>query len=98
MYLGLYFRGIAESATSLDGILLQYGALGVLTLGALAVAKVLFKNLQDAYQREKERSDRLEAELRQLNEAVRDQYIDTISQATSAVANALAAVRGRDTS
>ncbi len=69
-----------------------------MTLSALFVAKILFKNLQDAYEREKARSDRLEAELRDLNEAVRDQYIGTISQATNAVANALAAVRGRDSS
>ena len=81
----------------MDGILLQYGALGVMTLGAIIVAKILFKNMQDAYEREKIRSDRLETELRQLNEVVRDQYIGTIAQATSAVANALAAVRGRDT-
>lgn len=90
--------GFLAEAPSIDSVLLQYGALGVLTLSALIVAKILFKNLQDAYEREKTRSDRLEAELRQLNEVVRDQYIDTISDATMAVANALAAVRGRDTS
>ncbi len=90
------FSGIIAEATSIDGVLLQYGALGVMTLVSLIIVKVLFGNLQEAYNREKERSDRLEAELRELNEAVRDQYIGTISQATNAVANALAAVRGRD--
>lgn len=88
--------GVVAEAMSLDTVLLQYGALGVMTLVSLIIVKVLFGNLQAAYDREKERSDRLEVELRNLNEAVRDQYIGTISQATNAVANALAAVRGRD--
>lgn len=75
-------------------ILLQYGALGVMVIAAFIAVRVMYIRLQQAYDREKERSDRLEEELRHLNETIRKDYIETINQATRAVADALAAVRG----
>lgn len=82
------------------GALLQYGALGVLTILAVFAVRVMYARLVAAYEREKERADRLENELRQLNEMIRNDYVGTIGNATRAIAdaneavsNALSAVR-----
>lgn len=82
------------------GVLVQYGAVGVVALLAIAAVRVLFVRLTAALDRETQRADRLEEELRKLNEAVRGEYISTINQsaqvtadASRAVADALAAVR-----
>lgn len=81
-------------------VFLQYGAIGAIALMALAAVRVMFNKLQESYTHEKERADRLEDELRKLNEMVRGEYINTIahasqaiSEANRAVADALAAVR-----
>jgi hypothetical protein len=81
-------------------LFVQYGALGILTLAALVAVRVLFVRVESALRRETERADRLELELRQLNDTVRTEYVDTItraaqaiSDANRAVADALAAVR-----
>jgi hypothetical protein len=94
-----------------SAVLIQYGAVGALAIIALAAARVMFnrmnadraqeiQRLTATLERETQRADRLEAELRSLNEAVRGQYLDTISKsseataaASRAVADALAAVR-----
>lgn len=80
--------------------LVQFGALGILSFLAIYAVKVMYQRMVLAYERELERADRLENELKSLNEAVRTQYIDTLTKATraiadanDAVANALAAVR-----
>lgn len=86
-----------ESAT---GVLIQYGAVGVVALMALVAVRVLYGRLSTALDREVARADRLEVELGKLNEAIRTQYLDVLAQATQAmqdanraVADALAAVR-----
>jgi hypothetical protein len=82
------------------GVLVQYGAVGVIAIMALAAVRVLFARLSASLDRETQRADRLENELRALNATVRDQYLDTIAKsseataaASRAVADALAAVR-----
>lgn len=97
----LYLLEVAETANAdPTGILLQYGALGVLTLLAVFAVRVMYARLVAAYEREKERADRLEGELRQLNSMIRSEYVGTIGNATRAIAdaneavsNALSAVR-----
>lgn len=78
----------------MDGSLaIQYGALGAALLIAIAAVKVLFAREVEAHKREQERADRLEAELRQLNELVRTQYVEKLASATQAIGEALAVVR-----
>jgi hypothetical protein len=84
----------------MDEVLLQYGALGALAVAALMAVRVMFARLSTAYDRERERADRLEKELQALNTAVRSEYIGTIAhasqiiqEATRAVADALKTVR-----
>lgn len=77
----------------MNHIYLQYGALGAIALTALFAVKIMYANAQKTFEQERERADRLEAELRQLNETIRNEYITTISAATRAIADALAALR-----
>lgn len=83
---------------------LQYGAIGAIALVALYAVRALYTrqqvNFEAQIERERERADRLEDELRKLNEMVRSDYIETISRASQAivdanraVSDALAAVR-----
>lgn len=81
-------------------ILLQYGAIGVVLVFAFAALRVLFAKLTAELDRQTQRGDRLELELIKLNETVRSEYVSTItksaqatSEASRAVADALAAVR-----
>ena len=90
---------IAE-ADPVTALLLQYGAVGVLAIMALAAVRVLFARLTAELESHKQRGDRLELELIKINEAVRNEYLSTIAQsscataeASQAVANALAALR-----
>lgn len=73
--------------------LLQYGALGVLALLAILAVRVLYKSLSDARDRETARADRLEQELKELNEVVRRDVMAALAQADRSVQDALAAVR-----
>lgn len=75
------------------GVLLQYGALGAIAVIALFAVRAMFGKLQATYDREKERADRLEDELRKLNEMVRTEYLRTLADATRAISDALSAVR-----
>jgi tRNA(Phe) wybutosine-synthesizing methylase Tyw3 len=79
--------------TPAEDLLVQYGAVGAIALIALYVARVLFGKLNETLTRERERADRLEAELAKLNETVRSEYIGTLAKATDAIADALSAVR-----
>jgi hypothetical protein len=83
-----------------SGVLVQYGAVGVIAMLGIMVSRVLFNRLNQALERETARADRLEDELRKLNETVRTEYVTTLAatqhsmrDASRAVADALAAVR-----
>lgn len=73
--------------------LLQYGAVGVLALFCLLAVRVLFTKLIEDLKSEKERGDRLEKELLELNKTTREKVVTVLSDATRAIADALAAVR-----
>lgn len=69
-------------------VLVQYGAVGVVALLAIAAVRVLYTRLNAAVDREAERADRLEEELRKLNETVRSDYVSTITAVAQALAEA----------
>lgn len=77
----------------MDDVLLQYGAVGFLALISIAAVRILFQREINAHQRETTRADRLEEELRNLNETVQNQYLSTLTQATLAISEALKIVR-----
>lgn len=59
-------------------IFAQYGILGILCLGLIMFAK-------GAYQRERDRGDRLEADNKKLNEAIQERIIPVLLSATRAM-------------
>lgn len=73
-------------------VFLQYGAVGLLALIGILSAKFLFDRLQLAHDREKDRADRLEEQLKQLNETMRTDYVTTLNHATQAIVDANRAV------
>lgn len=73
--------------------LTQYGALGAVLLIAIAAVRVLFDREVKALDRERERADRLENELRTLNELLRTQYVEKLASATQTIGEALTVLR-----
>lgn len=76
-----------------EDVLAQYGAIGFIALLALAAVRVLFQREVKAHELDAARADRLEAELKSLNETVRTQYITTLTQATLAMSEAFDVIR-----
>lgn len=70
-------------------VLYQYGAIGVVLLAAGYAVRVLFQQATKAHDLERQRADRLEAELRQLNQAVQEKVVPVISEATKIISDAL---------
>lgn len=77
-------------------LLAQYGAIGLIAILALAAVRVLFKREVDAHQQETARADRLEIELRKLNETVQQQYLTVLAQATSAMSEAFDVMKAHE--
>jgi Flp pilus assembly protein TadB len=75
----------ADSTGGFESTFLQYGVLG-------AVALILGYFAWDTIKRERHRADRLEEQLRSLNETVQSQTMKALNEATKAVADALRAV------
>lgn len=73
--------------------LIQYGAVGAIAIMALLAVRVLFNRITEQAARDRDRADRLEQELRNLNETVRTEYLGTLAKATEAIADALASRR-----
>lgn len=69
--------------------------MGILAGLAILAVKVLFQKNSQAYDRERERADRLEAELQRLNNLIQDKYLTTLADATRAISDAMAYVRDR---
>lgn len=69
--------------------LLQYGAIGVVAILALAAVRVLFQREVTAHDLERKRADRLEEELRRLNATIQDRYINTLTEASRVMSEVL---------
>lgn len=70
-------------------ILVQYGALGVMVVAAGAIIRVLFQRETAAHEREKERADRMEAEVQRLNQVIQERMLPILHDATQAISEAL---------
>lgn len=70
-------------------VLLQYGALGVMVIAAGAIIRVLFQRETAAYEREKDRADRMEAEVSRLNAVIQERMLPILHDATQAISEAL---------
>lgn len=87
---------VQQPATGIDPtVLLQYGAVGFLAVLGIYTSWNLYRRLLGAYKREQQRADRLEEELRALNQTVQELMTQALRDATSAVAEALDTVAER---
>lgn len=68
-----------------EGVLLQYGALGVMALGASYAVVKLYKRLEEQADRERQRADRAEEQLAALNVLIRDQLVVALTRATDVI-------------
>lgn len=73
----------------MEPVLLQYGALGVMVLAAGAIIRVLFQRETAAHERERDRADRMEAEVQRLNSVIQDRMLPILHEATQAISEAL---------
>jgi hypothetical protein len=80
-------------------VFLQYGAIGAFVVVLGLAVRILYNRAAEDLTYHRNRADRLEEELRALNATVRNEYLATISKATEAISDALAAIeaprRGR---
>lgn len=81
---------LAQAGSGASEVFVQYGALGVIALLALLAVKVLFARVTATSDLERARADRLEEELRKLNSTIQERYVATLSDASRAIAAALA--------
>lgn len=77
------------AAADPTSVFLQYGALGVIALLALGAVRVLFQREVKALDLERQRADRLEEELRRLNQTVQDRYVTTLTEANKTMSDLL---------
>jgi uncharacterized protein YbaP (TraB family) len=86
--LGMYF--IVLAVPSPQDVLLQYGALGVLSLILIYAVNKLFQQQVKAHERDIARADRAEEQLKELNKLVREQIIVELTRATDVLGRAIA--------
>lgn len=70
-------------------ILAQYGALGAMVIFAGVIIRVLFQRETQAHERERERADRMEAEVQRLNQVIQERMLPIMHEATQAISEAL---------
>jgi len=86
--LGMYL--IVLAVPSPQDVLLQYGALGVLSLILIYAVNKLFQQQVKAHERDIARADRAEEQLKELNKLVREQIIVELTRATDVLGRAIA--------
>lgn len=91
----LFAVSLAQQSTDVAAPFLQYGALGGVAVLALLAVRELFKREVAAHDRERARADRLEAEKEALNTLIRDRFVVALAEATTAIADTLAVLKGR---
>lgn len=79
---------LAQAADT-SSVFIQYGALGVIALLALAAVRVLFQREVKALDLERQRADRLEEELRKLNTTIQERYMSTLAEANRVMGDLL---------
>lgn len=89
----VYF--FAEAGGPVQDSLLQYGGVGILALFSLYAVNVLFKRIDKQLTDERIRADRLEEQLRKLNETTVERLVPAIAQSTAVCAQVLKLMESR---
>lgn len=77
-----YQAGATPSGFDFSAPLVQYGAVGVLAMATMFWAWTLYKQALESVKRERERGDRLEAEVQRLNADIHEKYIPVLTRVT----------------
>lgn len=85
---------LQESSPS-EAVLLQYGAVGLIALLALVAVRELFKQKVAAHDYDRQRADRLEEELRNLNQSMQERVVPALEASSRAMQEAAAVLRER---
>lgn len=80
--LPLFSQGSSSPPSALTEPLVQYGAVGLLAAAAMFWAWTLYKQAEAAMKRERDRADRLEAEVQKLNTDIHEKYIPVLTRVT----------------
>lgn len=81
---------IAQTFAPSDiSLIWQYGGVLFLSVVALAAVRVLFIRETKALDLERERADRLQEELRKLNETIQDKVVPALERSTQTMERAL---------
>lgn len=83
---------LAQAADG-PGILYQYGAIGVVLLGAIYAMRTLFNEKVKAHDLDRQRADRMEAEVHRLNALIQDKMLPVLGEATKIISEALSVSR-----
>lgn len=80
---------LAQVPDQVSNAFLSQGVVGLVALLAILIAYALYKEQKSAHERERQRADANEKELRELHKTIQDKYMAALNDATRAVANAL---------
>lgn len=80
---------VLAQSSEVTGGFLQYGAIGLVALLALIAVKVMYQAQVRAFDHERARAERLEDELRKLNEYMAREVIPTLIKATGVIGKVL---------
>lgn len=83
---------LAQGSTDITSVWLQYGALGAITLCALGAVRVLFQREAKSLDLERQRADRLEEELRQLNNSIHEKYVPALTRSAEVLTRVTEAI------
>lgn len=86
---------LAQQVDPITSTLPQYGAIGILALVGLIAVWMLWKRIDRIYDAERERADRLEAELLKLNALISSELSGHLVRATEAMREVTDMVRHR---
>lgn len=79
---------LAQAAAGAD-VLYQYGAIGVILVGAILAVRILFNEKVKAHDLDRARADRMEAEVSRLNSLIQEKMLPVLSEATKVMSEAL---------
>lgn len=85
----------AQVTDNVSNAFLSQGVMGLIALIAIVAVFALYKDQKSSHERERQRADARELELRELHKTIQEKYMAALNDATRAVADALAQIRER---
>lgn len=84
---------VYAQATEASSVLIQYGALGVTLIACGYAVRILYQRLTQQHEWERQRADRMEAEVQRLNNFIQEKVVPVLSESTKVISDALNQIR-----